>query len=115
MTSAVTDTAQLAENDVRRGLPRFSTLNLPHNLRELEKLQAIAGNQGVTTGQLALAWLKAQGGDVIPIPGSRFIAHMRKNLAAEDPRLDAATLERLNALLTPDQVAGARYSEALQA
>ncbi|MFW3615294.1 aldo/keto reductase [Billgrantia antri] len=115
LAGAVTEATQLTENDVRRGMPRFSTENLSHNLRQLEKLQAIASEQNVTTGQLALAWLKAQGNDVIPIPGSRSIAHMRENLAAEDLRLDAATIERLSALLTPDQVAGARYSEALQA
>ncbi|MFQ3789985.1 aldo/keto reductase [Halomonas sp. A29] len=115
LAGAITETTQLTENDVRRGMPRFSAENLPHNLRQLEKLQAIASEQEVTTGQLALAWLKAQGDDVIPIPGTRSIAHMRENLKAEDLRLDTATLERLSELLTPDQVAGARYSEALQA
>ncbi|MCC5882255.1 MAG: aldo/keto reductase [Halomonas sp.] len=115
LAGAVTDTTQLTENDVRINMPRFSADNLPRNLRHLEKLQAIASEQEVTSGQLALAWLIAQGDDVIPIPGTRSIAHMRENLAAEELRLDAATLERLTALLTPEQVAGARYSEALQA
>ncbi|MGR2740754.1 aldo/keto reductase [Billgrantia sp. Q4P2] len=115
LAGAVTETTQLTENDVRRGMPRFSAENLPRNLRQLEKLRAIASERDVTTGQLALAWLKAQGNDVIPIPGTRSIAHMRENLAAEELRLDTATLARLNELLTPDQVAGARYSEALQA
>ncbi|UYG04094.1 aldo/keto reductase [Halomonas sp. LR3S48] len=115
LAGAVTETTQLTENDVRRGMPRFSAENLPQNLRQLEKLRAIAREQDVTTGQLALAWLKAQGDDVIPIPGTRSIAHMRENLAAESLRLDATILERLSELLTPDQVAGARYSEALQA
>ncbi|MGL6250046.1 MAG: aldo/keto reductase [Billgrantia desiderata] len=114
LAGAVTDASQLTENDVRQGMPRFSADNLPRNLRQLEKLQSIASEQEVTTGQLALAWLTAQGDDVIPIPGSRSIAHMRENLAAESLHLDATTLERLTALLTPDQVAGARYSEALQ-
>ncbi|MCE8039382.1 aldo/keto reductase [Halomonas sp. MCCC 1A11062] len=114
LAGAVTDASQLTENDVRLGMPRFSADNLPRNLRQLEKLQTIASEQEVTTGQLALAWLTAQGDDVIPIPGSRSSAHMRENLAAESLRLDATTLERLTALLTPDQVAGARYSEALQ-
>lgn len=114
LAGAVTDASQLTENDVRLGMPRFSADNLPRNLRQLEKLQAIASEQEATTGQLALAWLTAQGDDVIPIPGSRSIAHMRENLAAESLHLDATTLERLTALLTPDQVAGDRYSEALQ-
>ncbi|WP_444678644.1 aldo/keto reductase [Halomonas sp. E19] len=115
LAGAVTDPASLVEGDVRRGMPRFSPENLPHNLRQLEALQAIAHEQELTTGQLALAWLLAQGDDVIPIPGSRSVAHMQENLAAAPLRLEPAALARLNALLTPEQVAGARYSEALQA
>ncbi len=115
LAGAVTDPASLVEGDVRRAMPRFSAENLPHNLRQLEALQAIARERDVTTGQLALAWLLAQGDDVIPIPGSRSVAHMRENLAAEDMRLEPATLARLSAMLTQDQVAGERYGEALQA
>jgi aryl-alcohol dehydrogenase-like predicted oxidoreductase len=69
----------------------------------------------VTPGQLALAWLLAKGDDVIPIPGSRSVAHMRENLAAEGLRLAPQTVTRLDAMMTPDQVAGARYGEAQQA
>ena len=115
LAGAVTTHEQLAEGDVRRSMPRFSADNLASNLRQLEKLQTLATELEVTTGQLALAWLKAQGDDVIPIPGTRSIAHMRENLAAETLRLDASTLERLGSILTPAQVAGARYNEALQA
>lgn len=115
LAGAVTTHEQLAEGDVRRSMPRFSADNLASNLRQLEKLQTLATELEVTTGQLALAWLKAQGNDVIPIPGTRSIAHMRENLAAETLRLDASTLERLGSVLAPDQVAGARYNEALQA
>ena len=115
LAGAVTTHEQLAEGDVRRSMPRFSADNLASNLRQLEKLQTLATELEVTTGQLALAWLKAQGNDVIPIPGTRSIAHMRENLAAETLRLDASTLERLGSILTPAQVAGARYNEALQA
>ena len=115
LAGAVTTHEQLAEGDVRRNMPRFSAENLASNLRQLEKLQTLATELEVTTGQLALAWLKAKGDDVIPIPGTRSIAHMRENLAAETLRLDASTLERLGSILTPAQVAGARYNEALQA
>src|SRR5690554_2039233 len=115
LAGAVTTHEQLAEGDVRRSMPRFSADNLASNLRQLEKLQTLATELEVTTGQLALAWLKAQGDDVIPIPGTRSIAHMRENLAAETLCLDASTLERLGSILTPAQVAGARYNEALQA
>ena len=115
LAGAVTATTRLEENDVRQGMPRFSGENLTHNLRQLKQLQALATQLEVTTGQLALAWLKAQGDDVIPIPGTRSVAHMRENLAAENLRLEDDILGQMSAILTPDQVAGARYSEALQA
>ncbi|MBZ0330806.1 aldo/keto reductase [Halomonas sp. ANAO-440] len=115
LAGAVTDPAQLQENDVRQTMPRFSAENLPHNLRQLEQLQAVAKALDVTSGQLALAWLRAKGEDVIPIPGSRSIAHIRENLAAGTLDLDAATVTRLNAMLTPDQVAGGRYGAEQQA
>lgn len=115
LAGAVTTPEQLTESDVRRSMPRFSADNLPHNLHQLEKLQSLAAELEVTPGQLALAWLKAQGDDVIPIPGTRSIVHMRENLAAENLQLETDILERLGTILTPDQVAGARYSDALQA
>lgn len=115
LAGAVRDPERLEENDMRRGLPRFSAENLPRNLRQLEKLEALADELGVTTGQLALAWLRAKGEDVIPIPGSRSIAHMRENLAAGTLDLDSSTVARLNAMMTPDQIAGGRYSVEQQA
>ncbi|MBE0490153.1 MAG: aldo/keto reductase, partial [Halomonas sp.] len=95
--------------------PRFSAEHLPHNLALLAELQAVARELEVTTGQLALAWLRAKGDDILPIPGTRSIAHMRENLAAGDLRLEATTVARLDALLAPERVAGGRYAEAQQA
>ena len=100
---------------MRRNMPRFSAENYPHNIKLFERLATLAQALSVTPGQLALAWLKAKGGDVIPIPGTRSPDHMRENLAAETLHLDVTTLSQLNAMMTPDQVAGARYSEAQQA
>jgi aryl-alcohol dehydrogenase-like predicted oxidoreductase len=115
LAGAVKETERLEESDMRRGMPRFNAENYPHNLSLLADFTAVAEELGVTPSQLALAWLKAQGEDVIPIPGSRSSAHMRENLAAEDIRLAPETVTRLNAMMTPDQVAGARYGEAQQA
>lgn len=115
LAGAVSDPASLEESDMRRGIPRFSAENHPRNLRLLAGFTAIAEEFGVAPSQLALAWLKAQGDDIIPIPGSRSSAHMRENLAADDLRLAPETVTRLNAMMTADQVAGARYSEAQQA
>jgi len=115
LAGAVRDSEGLVEGDVRVGMPRFSAENLARNLGLLAELEAVAGEFEVTSGQLALAWLRARGDDIIPIPGTRSIAHMRENLAADAVTLDAAGVARLDALFTPERIAGARYGEALQA
>ncbi|TDV97853.1 aryl-alcohol dehydrogenase-like predicted oxidoreductase [Halomonas alkaliantarctica] len=115
LTGAIQDPARLEEGDMRRNMPRFSAENYPHNLKLFERLATLAQALSVTPGQLALAWLKAKGGDVIPIPGTRSPDHMRENLAAETLHLDVTTVQQLDAMMTSDQVAGARYSEAQQA
>lgn len=115
LTGAIKDPARLEEGDMRRHMPRFSADNYPQNLKLFERLAALAQALNVTPGQLALAWLKAQGQDIIPIPGTRSADHMRENLAAETLHLDVTTLSQLSAMMTPGQVAGARYSEAQQA
>lgn len=115
LAGAVNDPARLEESDMRRGMPRFSTENHAHNLRLLEAFTALADELGVTRGQLALAWLRARGDDILPIPGSRSLDHMRENLAAASLSLSPETVTQLNAMMTPDQVAGARYGQAQQA
>lgn len=115
LTGTIKDPTRLEESDMRRHMPRFSAENYPRNLSLLEDFMTVASELDVTPGQLALAWLRAQGDDVIPIPGSRSVAHMRENLAAEELSLEAATVTRLNAMMTPDQVAGGRYNAAQQA
>jgi aryl-alcohol dehydrogenase-like predicted oxidoreductase len=96
-------------------MPRFAADNLQRNRALLDGLRTIAAEHGCTPAQLALAWLLAQGDDVIPIPGTTRIAHLRENLAAAELRLDAQALARLNALVNEHNVAGARYGAATQA
>ncbi|SFU53019.1 aldo/keto reductase [Halomonas korlensis] len=115
LAGAIEDTQRLEASDMRHNMPRFSADNLPRNLSLLADFTAVSEELGVTPSQLALAWVKAQGDDILPIPGSRSSAHMRENLAAEDIRLAPETVARLNAMMTPEQVAGGRYSEAQQA
>ncbi len=115
LAGAVSDPARLEENDMRRGMPRFSVENHARNLRLLEALRALAEELDMTPGQLALAWLRAKGDDILPIPGSRSLDHMRENLAAASLSLSPETVAQLNDMMTPDQVAGARYGEAQQA
>ncbi|WP_027960731.1 aldo/keto reductase [Halomonas halodenitrificans] len=115
LAGAVRESESLIEGDVRRGMPRFSTENLTRNLALLAELEAGARELDVTSGQLALAWLRARGDDILPIPGTRRVAHMRENLAAAELGLNADTVARLDTLFTPHRIAGARYAEAPQA
>ncbi len=115
LAGAVREHEHLEEGDMRRGMPRFSAEHLPRNLALLADVEAVARELEVTAGQLALAWLRARGDDILPIPGTRSIEHMRENLAAADLRLEATTAARLDALLTPERVAGGRYAAAQQA
>lgn len=115
LAEAVSDPARLPDGDMRRHMPRFSAENFAHNRQLLDDVIRLAKRLGVTSAQLALAWVNAQGADVIPIPGSTSMAHMRDNLSAETLYLDAATCQQLAAMLTPEQVAGGRYSDAQQA
>ncbi|RUR27213.1 aldo/keto reductase [Vreelandella andesensis] len=114
LTGAVEESTQFSTGDMRAVMPRFSEENLSHNLSLLKDIKAIARRLEISPAQLALAWLKAQGSHVIPIPGSCSVAHIRENLRAETITLDEATVAQLNGMMLPNQVAGARYSDAQQ-
>ncbi|MGQ7249286.1 aldo/keto reductase [Halomonas sp. V046] len=115
LTATLDDVTSLEEGDIRLGMPRFSADNYRHNLTLLDEYVAMARAWDCTPGQLALAWLRSQGADIFPIPGTRSVAHMRENLGADGITLEDATVKRLNAMMTPDQVRGPRYSAAQQA
>jgi aryl-alcohol dehydrogenase-like predicted oxidoreductase len=99
-------------DDMRRGLPRFSGENFQRNLDLVEKVRSLAEAKGVTAGQLALAWLLAQGNDVVPIPGTKRRKYLAENLGAVDVELSAEELAALDEAFPPDAVAGERYSPA---
>ncbi len=98
--------------DLRRGDPRFQGDNAHRNQAILAEVQAIAAQRGVTPGQLALAWLLAQGDDVVPIPGTKRAKRMEENAAAADVDLTPADLARLEAVAPRDAWAGDRHSFA---
>lgn len=110
LTGKLEDVSRLVEGDVRLGMPRFTEQNYPRNLARLQEVLALAEQVDCTPAQLALAWLRAQGDDVLPIPGTRSVAHMRENLAASEIRLPADVVARLDDMLC--EVDGDRYSEA---
>ncbi|MDT0499992.1 MULTISPECIES: aldo/keto reductase [unclassified Halomonas] len=115
LAGSVRERESLVEGDVRLGMPRFTTENLTRNLELLTELERLAHEREATTGQLALAWLRAKGDDILPIPGTRRVTHMRENLAAEELPLSADDVTRLDALFAPPRIAGARYAEGPQA
>jgi aryl-alcohol dehydrogenase-like predicted oxidoreductase len=100
----------LAEDDWRRNNPRFQAENWEQNERILNKIEEIAEEKGITAAQLALAWVLAQGDDIIPIPGTKRRSYLEENAAASEIELSDDELARLDAEL-PDPV-GTRYAEA---
>jgi aryl-alcohol dehydrogenase-like predicted oxidoreductase len=109
------DPAAFDAKDIRRGMPRFQPEHWPANLALLKQVQALAAEAGCTPAQLALAWLLAQGEDIVPIPGTTNPAHLRENVAAASLRLDPAVLQRLSALVHEGSVSGHRYGAQARA
>jgi aryl-alcohol dehydrogenase-like predicted oxidoreductase len=95
LTGALRSLDGLEENDFRRSQPRFQGANLDANLAIVAVLEALAAAKGVTPAQLALAWVHAQGEDVVPIPGTKRRRYLEDNLAAVEVELGAEELERL--------------------
>ena len=102
----------LPADDWRRGVPRWQEENFEHNVRLVSRLEEMARRHNITTAQLALAWVLHQGEDIVPIPGTRKRQNLEANAAAADVTLSAEDLEEINAVASPDKVAGARGAEA---
>jgi aryl-alcohol dehydrogenase-like predicted oxidoreductase len=112
LSGKIKSEADLSEDDWRRQNPRFVGENLQQNLRLVRRVEEIAAEKKVQPSQLALAWVLAQGNDVVPIPGTKRIKYLGENAGATDIRLSPSELERLNDAARPDAVAGTRYPEA---
>jgi aryl-alcohol dehydrogenase-like predicted oxidoreductase len=112
LTSAPPDVATLDAKDIRRAMPRFEPAAYAENLKLLAGFDALAAEAGCTPAQLALAWLLARGEQVVPIPGTTSLAHLRENLGAAEVTLDAALIARLDAQVNEHTVTGQRYSAA---
>ncbi len=100
----------LQAKDIRRSMPRFEPTHHAANLALLAPFTALAHEAGCGLAQLALAWLLARGGNVIPIPGTTSLEHLRENLGAAAVTLPPALMAKLDALFDPARVAGGRYS-----
>ncbi|WP_460726975.1 aldo/keto reductase [Nocardia heshunensis] len=113
LAGEITSTDQFSVDDLRRSLPRFSESNLNHNNSIVDSLRKISVEKGVTVAQLSLAWVHYRGNDVVPIPGTRFLSHLKDNIAAVEIDLSLEDLSRIEATSPPGAVAGARYSDQL--
>ncbi len=115
LTGGLRDVAGFDAKDIRRTMPRFLPANYAANLALLARHSAIAQSLGCTQAQLALAWLLARGGHVLPIPGTVNTAHLQDNLGAGTITLAPAVLAQLDALFQPQAIHGARYTAQSQA
>jgi len=111
LTGAIRTAADLAANDRRRDHPRFQEGNLEANAALVQPLVDLAGRKRCTPGQLALAWLLAQGEDIVPIPGTKRRSHLQENLAALDVRLSPEEAAELARQIDDSRVAGTRYPQ----
>lgn len=113
LTGAITSEESLDETDSRRSpyFPRLNGAGLRANLRLVDQLRAIAREKGCTPGQLALAWVLAQGRDVAPIPGTKRVRYLEENVAAADVSLTEDDLTRLEAAVPRGAVVGERYGD----
>ena len=108
LTGAIRSMDDLADDDWRKTNPRFTGDNFQANLRLVEEVEAVARDLGATPAQVAIAWLLAQGDDIAPIPGTKRVARLEENVAADDIELSLQQLQRLTELPAP---AGDHHNE----
>ena len=108
LTGAIRSLDQLDESDFRRNNPRFEGDNLEANIRIVEQVDAVARELDAKPGQVALAWLLAQGDDIVPIPGTKRVSYLEENVAADAIELSAEQLATLDSLSAP---VGDRYAD----
>lgn len=112
LTGQFKTAADLPADDYRRNSPRFQGENFQKNLDLVEKIKALAQAKGCTPGQLALAWVLAQGKDIVPIPGTKRAAFLDENLDAASVALNEHELRQIDEILPAGLATGARYHDA---
>jgi aryl-alcohol dehydrogenase-like predicted oxidoreductase len=112
LTGAITSPEDFGDDDFRKNQPRFQGEAFAANLRLVDAVRELAAEKGVTAGQLALAWVLAQGDDVVPIPGTKRRSYLEENAAAAAVQLTSEDLSRLAAIAPPGVAEGTRYLDA---
>ncbi len=115
LTGKIKSAADMSEGDMRLGLPRFEAENMEANLALVRLVEQMAETKAITAAQLALAWVLAKGEFIVPIPGARKIPNLEQNAAAADIVLTDAEVRRLDDMLAPEKIAGARYAASQMA
>ncbi len=111
LSGQITSPDDFAADDFRKNLPRFQGDNFDKNLQVVKRVQEIAKEKNATPGQLALAWLLAQGDDIVPIPGTKRVAYLEENVAAVDITLTPAELAQIDEVSPLGVAAGDRYAD----
>ncbi len=111
LSGAIASVDDLAEDDFRRNNPRFTGQNFQKNLELVDRVRSLANEKGITPSQLALAWVLAQGEDVVPIPGTKRRTYLEENVAALDVQLTADEVRELGEVFPPGATAGDRYAD----
>lgn len=109
LTGQIKGFDDLAEDDFRRLTPKYSRENFPKILELVEKFRTVAANHNVTIAQACLAWVLAQGNDIIPIPGTRTIKYLEENTAAAKVELTADEIKQLREHAEATEIPGDRY------
>jgi aryl-alcohol dehydrogenase-like predicted oxidoreductase len=112
LTGQITTPDDFAADDYRRLSPRFQGENFAKNLELVERIKAIAERKGITAGQLALAWVMAQGNDIVPIPGTKRRKYLEENVAAVKVEIGADELAEISEALPKGAASGERYPAA---
>ncbi|WP_366670776.1 aldo/keto reductase [Hymenobacter taeanensis] len=113
LTGQIQRYEDLAEDDYRRHTPRFQGENFQKNLDLVAKIREMADEKGVTAGQLALAWVLAQGEHIVPIPGTKRVPYLEENVGAAEIRLSLEDLARIDRIAPQQAAAGLRYPEQM--
>jgi aryl-alcohol dehydrogenase-like predicted oxidoreductase len=115
LTGTAKRAEEYAEDDFRRGDPRYQGANFDANMRAASAVRELAAQKGATPGQIALAWLLQKGNDVVPIPGTKRRRYLEENVGAAAIGLSQEEMAALEAALSPENVAGPRYNDRLMA
>ena len=110
LSAKITNLDDLAEDDWRRSMPRFEQENFRRNMELVERIKALAARKGCSPAQLAIAWVLAQGDDIVPIPGTKRRRYLEENIGALDVQLSPKELAEIDSILPAGAAAGSRYS-----